>query len=108
MGAVSSTAAVQLIGIVYFHRVLRRAVPTFDQGLDQIRPFRLALIGGCAFALGLLSLRLPARSLTTLAVVGMAAAVPTLVQVLIQRKVKPSRLDDPMHTPPADIPQIRE
>ena len=106
IGAVSSTAAVQLIGIVYFHRVLRRAVPTFDQGLDQIRPFRLALIGGCAFALGLLSLRLPARSLTTLAVVGMAAAVPTLVQVLIQRKVKPSRVDNPTHTPPADMPQI--
>lgn len=86
MGAVWSTAAVQLAGIIYFHRVLRRTVPTFDQGLGEIRPFRLALMGGCALALALLSLLLPAKSLTTLVIVAMAAAVPAVVHVLIERR----------------------
>ena len=86
MGAVWSTAAVQLIGIIYFHRVLRQNLPTFDQGLDQFRPFRLAFIGGSALALGLISMRLPAPSLTTLAVVAVAAIVPALVYALIERR----------------------
>ena len=92
MGAVWSTAAVQLAGIIYFHRVLGRTVPTFDRGLGQIRPLRLAFMGGCALALGLLSLLLPAKSLTTLAIVVMAAAVPALVYVLVERRRKPQGL----------------
>lgn len=91
-GAVWSTAAVQLIGIIYFHRVLERFVPSFDQGLGHIRPFKLALIGGCALALGLFSLRLPAPSLTTLVVVAMATAVPALFYVLIERRRNPQSL----------------
>jgi O-antigen/teichoic acid export membrane protein len=89
MGAVWSTAAVQLIGIIYFHRVLKRFVPLFEQGLGQIRPFKLALTGGCALALALFSLLLPARSLTTLVVVAMATAVPAIFYVLIERRRNP-------------------
>jgi O-antigen/teichoic acid export membrane protein len=85
-GAVWSTAGVQLIGIIYFNRVLRRTVPTFDQGFQQLRPFRLTLIAGCALSLSLISLHFPARSLTALAVVAMATAVPALVFVMIERR----------------------
>ena len=92
MGAVWSTSAVQLAGIIYFHRVLGRTVPTFDRGLGQIRPFRLAFMSGCALGLGLLSLLLPAKSLTALAIVAMAAAVPSLVYVLVEHKRKPQGL----------------
>ena len=49
-------------------------------------------MGGCALALGLLSLLLPAKSLTTLAIVVMAAAVPALVYVLVERRRKPQGL----------------
>jgi O-antigen/teichoic acid export membrane protein len=90
MGAVWSTAAVQLIGIIYFHRVLRRTVPTFDQGLGQLRPFRLALIGGCALALGLITMRLDPASLMSLAVVAVAALIPALVYTLIERRRNPA------------------
>ena len=92
MGAVWSTAAVQLIGIIYFHQVLRRTLPSFDQGVGQIRPFGLALVGGCGLALGLVSLRLPAQSLATLAVVAMAAMIPALVYALIERRRSPHSL----------------
>jgi hypothetical protein len=89
MGAVWSTAAVQLLGVIYFHRLLQRTLPTFDQGISQIRPFKLALIGGCALAFSLLSLRLPAQSLTTLLVVAMATAVPAIVFLFIESRRKP-------------------
>jgi O-antigen/teichoic acid export membrane protein len=85
-GAVCSTAAAQLVGFVYFHWILRRTVPAFDQGLRQIRLFRLPLMAGCALALGLVSLMLPPRSLATLAVVALAAAIPALLFVLIERR----------------------
>lgn len=92
MGAVWSTAAVQLIGVIYFHRVLKRFVPSLDQSLGKIRPITLALVGGCALGLGLLSLRLPAQSLATLAVVAMAAALAALGWVFIERRRDPQVL----------------
>ncbi|NMM23832.1 MAG: hypothetical protein HHJ11_10085 [Phycicoccus sp.] len=86
IGAVSSTAVVQLTGVIYFNRVLRRAIPTFDLGLSQIRTSRLILVAACSLALALLSLLLPAKSLTALAVVVAATAVPVLVYILIVRR----------------------
>jgi len=105
MGAVWSTAAVQLVGVIFFHRLLRRTVPTFARGLGQVRPFRLTLIGGCAFAFGLFSLQFPAQSLTALVVVGLAAAAPALVELLIQR-TRNSRRDGPMNEPQTEIRKI--
>ena len=85
-GAVWSTFAVQLAGVIYFYRIMARNVPAFDRGLGQLRPVRLLLVAGSAFGLGLFSLLLPPRSLLTLPCAVAAAGIPALVIVLIARK----------------------
>lgn len=85
-GAVWSTCVVQLIGVIYFYRIMGRNLPAFDRGLRQMRPVRLLLLGGGAFCLALLSLLLSAKSPLTLICAAAAAVLPALVLVLIAHK----------------------
>ena len=88
-GATASTAAVQVLGFLYFHRLLRKAMPTLDGGISHIRWASFVVILLLSVFVELPTLLLGAPSIVTfgLAIVG-AAIVLSVVSVQVRRSAK--------------------
>lgn len=87
-GAVTSTAIVQLLAVVYFYRLLRKQIPTFRWGARGVGVF--GMVGVAAATLGIQSTTLLLPHPSMLALFAAVAGAAAVAAIALWRTVVPA------------------